>query len=176
MLDLSSVQIDKPGFFEDWTPTLRETNLLNGLDGILRRIEFNCGLSYGVLSNPDSVALTATEIKNSKQRYYATVTDTQKSLQDALDNLLYAMDVWITLGNLTPAGAYTPTYQFDDSVVADHDTQFTQDQQVVTMNAMSKARFLVRNYGLSEEAAAKWVTEARAESPAPSFFPSDLGS
>jgi A118 family predicted phage portal protein len=79
LLELNS-KVDQPGLFEDWTPTLREVNILNGLDAILRRIEFACGLSYGTLSNPEAVALTATEIKSSRQRYYMTVTDTQKSL------------------------------------------------------------------------------------------------
>ncbi len=174
LLDLQS-RVDGKGLFEEWTPTLRETNLLAGLDGILRRIEFACGLSYGVLSNPQSVALTATEIKNSNQRYYATVTDTQKSLQIAFDQLLYAMDVWATLGNLAPAGAYTATYSFDDSIVADHDTQMLQDQQTVTQGAMPKYIFLMRNYKLDEVTAKQWVAEAQAETPAPSFFPGDLG-
>jgi A118 family predicted phage portal protein len=172
LLDLAAVQLDKPGFFHDWTPTMREQNYINALDAILRRIEFVCGLSYGILSNPEQVALTATEIKSSKQRYYATVTDTQKGLQDALDNLLYAMDVWCTLGNLATRGTYKTTYQFDDSIVSDYDTQFVQDQQTVTSNAMPKYIFLMRNYGLSEEEARKWIAEATAERPAPiSFFP-----
>jgi len=173
LLDLQG-KIDQKGLFEEWTPTLRETNMLNGLDAILRKVEFNCGLSYGILSNPEAVALTATEIKAGKQRLYATVTDTQKSLQDAFDGLLYAMNVWATLMSLAPAGTYTATYYWDDSIVSDHDTQFTQDQQTMTSNAMSKKRFLMRNYGLSEEDAMKWVEEAKTESPTPSFFPADI--
>lgn len=172
LLDLNS-KIDGKGFFEDWTPTIRQAELLAGLDAILRRIEFACGLSYGVLSNPENVALTATEIKNSQQRYYSTVTDIQKALQMSLDGLLYAMDVYTTLYNLAPAGAYKATYQFDDSVVADHDTQFTQDQQVVGMNAMPKYVFLMRNYGLSEDDARRWIVETQSESPSSNFFPTD---
>lgn len=175
LLDLASVQIDKPGFFNDYTPTLREVNLLNGLDAILKRIEFMCGLSQGTISSPETVALTATEIKMAKQRTYATITDTQKSLEDALEQLLYAMDVWVTLGNLAPAGTYETAYQFDDSIVSDYDTQFTQDQLVVGMKGMPLYVFNMRNYGLSIEDAKKWVADAKAESPAPSFFGNDLG-
>jgi Phage portal protein, SPP1 Gp6-like. len=175
LLDLSAVQLDKPGFFHDWTPTMREQNYINALDAILRRIEFVCGLSYGILSNPEQVALTATEIKSSKQRYYATVTDTQKALQDTCDDLFYVMDVWCTLGNLSPTGTYKVTYQFDDSIVSDYDTQFVQDQQSVTQGTMPKYVFNIRNYGLSEEDARKWITEAKAEQPAPlSFFPPEV--
>jgi A118 family predicted phage portal protein len=172
LLDLNS-KIDGKGFFEDWTPTIREVNLLNGLDAMLRRIEFNCGLSYGVLSNPEAVALTATEIKAAKQRFYVTVSDTQKALQDTFDSLLYAMDVWTTLGNLAPRGAYTVNYQFDDSIVTDEDAQFAQDQQAVTQNTMPKYVFNMRNYGLDEATAKQWVEDAKSESPAPSFFPNE---
>lgn len=92
LLDLNS-KIDGKGFFEDWTPTIRDMNYLNSIDAILRKIEFNCGLSYGTISDPKSVALTATEVKNSKQTYYSNVVDIQKSLADALDQLVYAMDI-----------------------------------------------------------------------------------
>ena len=173
LLDLNS-KVDGKGFFEDWTPTLRETNILAGLDAILRRIEFNCGLSYGVLSNPEAVALTATEIKASQQRYFSTVTDCQKALETSLNELLYAMDVWVTIGNLAPNGTYDVSYKFDDSVVSDHDTQFAHDIQVTNTNMMPKYVFLMRNYGLSEADAKKWIADAQAEMPEPtSFFPGE---
>lgn len=170
LLDLAAVQIDKPGFFEDWTPTIRQADLLASLDATLRRIEFNCGLSYGILSNPESVALTATEIVNSKQRYYSNVVDVQKSLESALDDLLYAMDVWVTLGNLAPRGKYEAVYEFSDSIIADDTLQFSQDQQAVTQTLMPKYVFNMRHYGLDEATAKQWVAEAQAEAPKPTSF------
>lgn len=174
LLDLQG-KIDKQGLFEEWTPTLRETNILNGLDAILRRVEFACGLSYGVLSNPEAVALTATEIKAGKQRYYSTVTDIQKALQTALDGLLYAMDVWATLGNLAQSGKYSVVYWWDDSIVADHDTAFTQDSQSVGQRTMSRIEFRMRNYGEDEATARRMIAMVDEESTTPSFFPTDIG-
>jgi A118 family predicted phage portal protein len=174
LLDLNS-KIDGKGFFEDWTPEFREAAIKSGLNDIKREIEFLCGLAYGTISDPEAVSLTATEIISSKQRSQATVVDTQKSLRIALEQLVYAMDVWATLGSLAPAGTYTTSYQFDDSIVTDYDAQFTQDQQTVTMGNMPGYVFLMRNYSLSEEDAKKWVTEAQAEKPAPSFFPNEIG-
>jgi A118 family predicted phage portal protein len=43
-LDMSG-DIGSGGLYEDWTPTLREENILRGLDAILRQIEFTCGLA-----------------------------------------------------------------------------------------------------------------------------------
>jgi A118 family predicted phage portal protein len=168
LLDLQG-KIDKQGLFEEWTPTLREVQILNGLEAILRRIEFACGLSYGVISNPEAVALTATEIKAGKQRYYSTVTDIQKALQTSIDDLIYAMDVWVTLGNLAPAGTFTTQYWWDDSVVADHDTAFTQDLQVLGQ-VMSKVEFRMRNYGEDEATARKMIAMMDSERQPVSFF------
>jgi A118 family predicted phage portal protein len=152
--------------FEEWSPEFREAQINSGLNSLKREIEFTCGLEYGSISDPQVEAKTATEIKSSKQRTYATITDTQKALETALEDLLYAMDVWATLGKLAPGGAYQAKYEFDDSIVSDHDTQFLQDQQTVTMSAMPKYQFLVRNYGMTEVEAKKWVTEAQEESAA----------
>ena len=154
--------VGEEGFFEAWSPTLREESLLNGLDAILKRVEFNCGLAYGTLSDPKSVEKTATEIKTSRQRSYVTVTDTQKALERALRELTAAMDTLATLYSLAPTGAYELTATFDDSVVTDKEAQSAQDRQTVSMGAMPKYQFLMRNYGLSEEVAREWIAEVQS--------------
>lgn len=157
--------LNKEDFFEEWSPTLRETNLLAGLDAILRRIEFTVGLAYGTLSNPQTVDKTATEMKISQQRSYATVTDTQKALSNALDDLIYAMDIWATIGNLGGKGTYVAVdYDFDDSVIVDKDAQFQEDLRLVTTNIMSKVEFRMRNFG-EDEATAQEKVNAAAPPP-----------
>lgn len=155
----------KDEFFQEWTPTLREENLLRGLDAILKKIEFNCGLAYGTLSDPQSVEKTATEIMASKQRSAATIVDVQKSLQSAIDDLLYAMDVWCDLAGIAPRGSYTVEYDFDDSLVIDRELQMTSDRQTQTMGLMPGYIFLMRNYKLDEASAKKWIAEVAAERP-----------
>jgi len=132
--------------FEEWTPNIREQNFLNGLDAILRKIEFLCGMDYGRISNPDTVDKTAKEISASQQRFFSTVTDVQKSLQEALEELVYAIDVWTTVAGLAPQGVYNTAYEFDDSIIVDKDTQFDQDSRAVGMNVMDRIEFRMRNY------------------------------
>lgn len=166
-----SGRIGDEELFKEWSPTLREQNILAGLDAILKQIEFGCGLAYGTISNPQTVDKTATEIKISRQRTYATVTDVQKSLTGALDDLLYAIDIWATLANLAPRGAYEATYEFDDSVISDKDTQFSHDTQAVGMQAMSKLEWRMRNYGESEAVAKKMLAMVDAEQVQEPMFP-----
>jgi A118 family predicted phage portal protein len=157
--------------YEEWSPDLRETSILSGLDAILKKIEFSCGLAYGTLSDPNVEAKTATEIKTSKQRTYATLVDTQKALQDSLEHLLYAMNVWATLGSLAPGGIYEITFEFDDSVVVDRTAQFQQDLQLVSAGLMGKVEFRMRNFKETEEIAKTKISEIQTEQPS-SFFDS----
>jgi A118 family predicted phage portal protein len=156
--------LSKDSFFEEWSPDIREQSILNGLDSILRRVEFNCGLAYGTISNPATVDKTATELKIAQQRSYATITDTQKNLGNALKDLIYAMDIWTTLNDLAPKGTYNVNFDFDDSVIVDKDAQFTQDLRLVTTNIMSKVEFRMRNFGEDEATAQSKIDDA---APAP---------
>lgn len=165
----SNIGDNPEGLFHEWTPTLREQNYLNGLDSILKKIEFLCGIAYGTISDPQTVDKTATEITTSKQRTYSTISDTQKSLKQALEQLLYAMDTWATLNRLAPKGKYAAKFDFDDSIIVDKDAQFQQDLRLVTAGIMSKLEFRMRNFG-EDEAAAKAAlamqTEEQPEEPA----------
>jgi A118 family predicted phage portal protein len=86
-------------------------------------------------------------------------------LQAALDDLLYAMDVWATLNNLAPRGTFAATYDFDDSVITDKEIQMAQDRQAVTMGVMPKWMYLTRNYGLDEVTAKAWISDVTTEQP-----------
>ncbi len=154
--------VGKGKLFEEWSPGFREQNLINGLEAILKRIEFNCGMARGMLSDPQQVDKTATEVLSSKQQYAATVLDIQKALQAAVRDLLYAMDAWTSIFKLAPKGEYEVTFKFDDSLVTDRQQQFAQDTQMVTMRAMGPVELRMRTYGETEEVAKKKVAEAQA--------------
>jgi A118 family predicted phage portal protein len=156
--------------FDDWSPEFREAAINNGLNSVLKRIEFLCGLAYGTLSDPDTVDKTATEILSSKQRSAATVVDTQKALETAVDNLLYAMTAWCDIENLAPRGEYNVAYEFDDSLVADRNQQFSYDTQTRGLGLMPAYVFLERNYKLDEATAKQWIAEAQAERPNDNLF------
>jgi A118 family predicted phage portal protein len=165
----ASGNVGEEELFHDWSPTMREVNYLNGLDAILRKIEFTCGLAYGTLSNPQTIDKTATELKIAQQRSYATITDTQKSLQDALEQLLWAMDTWATIEGLSPEGVYTAVYDFDDSIVVDKDSQFAQDMRLLD-RVISPIEFRVRNFGENEATATAAIAKMEAGKPKVDIF------
>lgn len=147
-----------PNMWNTFSPALRDASYLNGLDAILRRIEFQCGLAYGTISNPQSVEKTAEEVRASKQRSYATVRLIQQALQDAIEGLFYAMDVYATLYGLAPAGAYELAFDWDDSIVNDPAARKQQFWQYVEAGRFPFERYLVEFEGYSEKEAAQAAT------------------
>lgn len=148
-----TLDVEDVDFFREWSPQLREKELADGLDKIYRQIEFNCGFAYGTLSTMDSRDRTAEEIRNSKQRSYSTITDNQKALKNALMDLVYAMDVWCTLGNLAPMGDYSISFEFDDSIAADRKTEFEEKNMLVSQGIMTPWEFRMWYFGEDEETA-----------------------
>ena len=84
----------------------------------------------------------------------------QKALQTALEDLLYAMDTLATLYKLAPAGKYEASFEFDDSIIVD-----TQSEQVIRMQEassgfISKEQYLMWRYGVTEEQAKEMMPKA----------------
>lgn len=150
-------------FFKDYSPDIRDESYWKGLNKILQRIEFNVGLAYGTLSEPNIVDKTATEIKSSKQRSYATVSKMQENLQKALENLVYAMDVLTTLYNLAPQGNYEISFNWDDSLVVDTEKEQILQMQEVNVGLRSKVKYMMFRYGLTEKQALEELERIKQE-------------
>lgn len=143
---------DKP-FIQEYSPDIRQEAYSKGINEQLRKIEFNCNLAYGTLSNPENVDKTAEEIKASKQRSYAMVSDNQKALQTALEDFIDAVNVYASLYGLAPSGRYEAQFNWDDSIIQDADKERMQDMQDVNSGIMQKWEYRMKWYGETEEQA-----------------------
>lgn len=144
--------------FEQFSPDFRNDNLYQGLQYILKLIEFNVGLAFGTISDPQSVNKTATEILAAKQRQYVTEGAIQRVFQDTLDDLIYAMDAWCDLVGLAPAGEYEVQYNWGDGVLDDPETRrqdMAMDMQLVSAGLMRREAFVMKWDGAKDEAEAR---------------------
>lgn len=139
--------------FADWSPEFRDASLLNGLNEILRRIEFNSALAYGTLSDVMNVDRTAEEIKVSKQRSYAHILEIQKALKTALTKLLTAMDTLCDLYGLAESGEYNLSFSFDDGVVSEKREEFKERMQLMEFGAIEPWEMRVWYLGEDENTA-----------------------
>ena len=146
--------------YKVFNPEIRDTSLFNGLDKILKRIEFNCNLAYGTLSDPQNVDKTAEEIRSSKQRSYSAVCDVQQSLQDALEHLVWAMDFYATLYKLAPRGEYDVNFTWGDGVLQDTDKEYMRRKEMADNGYLRPEKFVAWYFGISEEEAKDYLPEA----------------
>lgn len=157
-VEYNSGATDKP-MMDVYSPDIRDSALFNGFNNQLKRIEFNCNLAYGTLSDPNTVDKTATEIKTSKQRSYTFVSDCQMALQTALEDTVKAMDFYCSLYNLAPAGTYQMSFEWDDSIIVDAEEERKTDRADVAMGVMTLAEYRAKWYGETLEEAAKNLPE-----------------
>ncbi|MDU2686702.1 MAG: phage portal protein [Paeniclostridium sordellii] len=145
---------------DTFSPSIRDSNLFNGLNNILRKVEFNCGLAYGTLSDINDVSKTATEIKTSRQRSYSTVKDIQKSLEKALKDLIVNMNDLAILYklNISPIDIDKDvSFDWDDSLVLDKDSELESMRNDVSAGILRPEIYLAKKYGVSEEEALKMM-------------------
>ncbi len=150
---------DGGDLYQVFSPAIRDESLFNGLERLLKRIEFACYLSYGTLSDPQSVEKTAEEIKMSKQRSYSAVCDIQKALEGALRRLVWAMDVYASLYRLAPEGRYSQSFSWGDAVSTDTEREREAFRQDCRDGAAAWWEYRVKFYGESEEEAKRRIEQ-----------------
>ena len=149
-------------FFQFINPEIRDDPLYNGFQRILQRIEFNVGLAFGTISDPQSVEKTATEILAAKQRQFVTEKAIQAAFQSTLDDLIYAMDAWCDLARLAPAGTYSVDYNWGDGVLDDPETK-RQDMamglSLLNASIIGPVEYRMRYFGEDEKTARKMLPD-----------------
>lgn len=144
---------DGGDLYSVFSPAIRDASLFNGLDNLLRRVEFACYLSYGTLSNPQQVDKTAEEVKMSRQRSYSAVTDIQKALAACLTQLVAVMDTYASLYHLAPEGAYDVAFSFGDAVTTDTATERAAMRADCESGAAHWWEYRMKFYGETESQA-----------------------
>ena len=133
------VDLNAEDTYNVFSPALRDDSLLNGLNAILVRIEDSIGMSRGTISNtPLNEAKTATELKILKQISYATNKDIQDALEDTLKDVVYIMDILCTLYKITPQGEYECSFEWDDSILVDIETELSKRLTLMQSGLSSK--------------------------------------
>ncbi|MDB8712122.1 phage capsid protein [Mediterraneibacter gnavus] len=147
-------------FFNAYSPEIRDESFFNGYNRIIQKVEFNCGLAYGTLSDPQVVDKTAEEIKASKQRSYATVKSIQNSLGNALENLVAAVEVWMSLGGIAAEGKVEVSCRWDDSLVTDKKYETEQLRADFSLGVVGPVEYRMKRFGETEEQAIKMWKQA----------------
>lgn len=157
------VDINEGELFEPYAPGLRDSNYSQGLNTILMRIEDVCGISRGTLSDATQEAKTATELKILRQRSYQTNADIQEAIEDTLRDVIYIMNAYCDLYDITPSGDYDVSFEWDDSLIVDIDTEI--DKRITLMNEgiVSKLETRMWYFGETESQALEALKRVNEE-------------
>lgn len=141
--------------FKEYSPEMRDEAFRRGLNETKREIEFIVGLAYGDLSDAQEVDKTATEVLTSKTRKYNRVTAIQEKLEECLNGFVTALTFY--------NGCYTSgvefNCEFNDSILADDESERQQDRLDVSMGVMPAWEYRMKWYNEDEETAKKMVAQ-----------------
>lgn len=140
-----------------FSPEIRDNPLFNGLNEYLIQAENACHLSHGTLAKPEAIEKTATEMKQSKQDYYVTVSDIQAVLQNAFDDLIYGIYVLCKLYNIPVKNNYTVEYDWDDSILVDKDSSRNQSLIERNNDITSDVQYIMETRNMKEKDAIEFV-------------------
>ena len=157
------IDVDENDLFQEYAPMLRDNAFNDGLNTILMRIEDVCGISRGTLSDAANEARTATELKILKQRSYQTNAEIQAALEDTLRDVIYVMDVYCTLYNITPPGEYDVSFEWDDSIIIDVDEELNKRVLLLNYNLSSRLETRMWYFGETERQAAEALAKIDEE-------------
>lgn len=142
-----------------FAPHLRDANYINGLNFYLMRAEDQIGLARGTLADVSAEARTATEIKVLKQRAYTTIHDHQKAIEDALRQLVKAMDFLTSVYKIQEEQDVELVANWNDSVLEDFQSELTQHLQLRDAGIESSTEVRMWAKGESEEIASAKIQE-----------------
>ena len=144
-------------FFNVYSPEIRDESFYRGYNRIVQKVEFNSGLAYGTLSDPQNVDKTAEEIKASKQRSYASVKSIQNSLGNSIKNLANAMMAWCAIGEIAPFGQIDVSCAWDDSLIVDKKYETEQLRADLSVGAVGLIEYRMKRFNETKEQAIKML-------------------
>ena len=159
-----TIDLGESDTYQPYAPGLRDTSFIQGLNAILMRIEDVTGLSRGTLSDASAEARTATELKILKQRSYQTNADIQQAIEDTLRDVIYIMNAYCDLYDVTKPGEYDVSFEWDDSIIVDVDTELNKRISLMQNGLASKIETRMWYFGETRRQAEEALKEIQQES------------
>lgn len=142
-----------------------------GINQQLSFIGYKCGYSNGYFVFDEKTGMaTATQVESDDRRTIQLIKDIRDQLKAAMDDTIYAMNVFADLYDLAAGGTYTVQYDFGD-ITYNVDEDRSRNYQLMLQGIIPKWYYLMKWEGFSEDEARKIADEAaNAESEKEGLF------
>lgn len=152
------------------TATLLTEQRLTDINSRLSMISTKCGYSQGAFElDRKTGRMTATQVESDDKETIETIKDTRDALRYTLEHLVYALNVYVDLYDMAPAGTYKMEFGFGD-ITYNADEDRNRHWNYVQSGKYPLWRYYVKFEGMSEEEAKQIVEEAKKEHTAAGLF------
>lgn len=156
---------DEKEFYQEINPQLNTDARLAGINALLSQLSYKCGFSSGYfVFNEKTGMVTATQVEADDRRTIQFIKDVRDKLEDCLNGVIYALNVFADLYDLTPVGVYETTYDFGD-ITYNREEDRARWWQYVVQGKVPAWLFFVKFEGMTEEDAKAMVKEAQPDEP-----------
>lgn len=132
-----SEENNKP--FEIFSEDYKDNSFINRLTVLFELLEKAVGTSRGILSKPDASYENKDAVREANRATWAIVTALRKNIEKGFEDFLYACNVLANYYNLTPAGEYTFSFDWDYSLIESSVETWNQMKDLQSMGGMGKA-------------------------------------
>lgn len=126
--------ISEADFFEIFDPAIRDSSYYARLQELFERLEKEIGTSKGILSTPETINATATEIRKAMYDTFTIVGDTREQFEKGMEDFIYSCNVLANYYGLTPSSLEDTVINYDWSYDLLENTQETFNQLIVGKN------------------------------------------
>lgn len=153
-------------FWEIFDPPYRDTSLYNKLMNQCALLEKQVGTSRGILTDPLSTYQNTQETRRALHDTFSIVDDIRTSLEEGIEDFLYACDILANYYNLSPMGKYNLITDWSYSYIEDENQIWNQMVQGKNNGVIKKVE--LRQYLRPDETleeAQKAIEEIEASEP-----------
>lgn len=163
--------LEQGAFFEIFDPAFRDTSYYNRLENLFALLEKSIGTSRGILTEPQSIGATATEIKRGTYDTFALISSMRKQWEKTAEDLLYSFDILCNAFNLSPTGSYEIKWDWSNSMVESSTETWQQLKDGQSIGVIQKAELRQRlNPSETLEEAQAVINEIAENEPSMSYL------
>lgn len=156
------LKTDDP-FIDTFAPSLNSAEYIASINFILRIVELQTGFSSGTFSFDGQSVKTATEIISENSETYSTRSDNVLIVEEAVKELVQTIFELADIYGLYGGEYGEISVDFDDGIFISKESQLEYNNKAVVGQLMPHTEAIKRQFGLTDEQAAKWYKLIQAE-------------
>lgn len=167
-IPIEGAVLDSKTPWQEYAPGIRYEAMEARYNSLLRRVEKDCGLSQGILTERQAVNYAnKDEVRAAQYDTFSVVKAMRSAWEKAIADLAYAVDVLAEFYGLTPGGArgqYEIAYDWDMSMVESSAESFQQLSELQSRGVVSAAELRQWVRGGTIEEAEEAIAQIKTES------------